>query len=89
MQLATLAKPQTVILDGFHLIAPSKAGFDQRNETNTLVSLDNQYIGKIDFGISFSEELLEVTEGWPHHNLFETNLLNLKIILILFKLNNI
>jgi hypothetical protein len=73
VQLATLAKKQTVILDGFHLIAPSRAIFERSAGTQSISGVQDKFLGKVDFGISFSEESLNITEGWPHHNLFETN----------------
>lgn len=74
VQLASLAKKQTVILDGFHLIAPSQAIFERAVGLQSIGDVQGKFLGKVDFGISFSEELLKITEGWPHHNLFETNI---------------
>lgn len=57
IQMASEAIPEPAILFGARLIAATKAQHSLSNEINNFVSIDNNYLAKIDFGINLKSGL--------------------------------
>jgi len=74
VQIANLGLPAVALMFGNRIIRPTKARRIQTLGLNLFDSIDDKYLGKIDFGISLSEKIKPSTESMELKNQFEENI---------------
>lgn len=73
IQIVNLELPAVALMFGNRIIRPTKARRAQTLGLNLFDSIDDKYLGKIDFGISLSEKIKPPAEPLELNNQFEEN----------------